>query len=146
MAETWKSPSDEWAVPLFWFLSMILAGAACLFLLLHSLSKPTEYANPGIAAYTPFPSTRLLPLPRKSDAPELAELPAEPPSPLSALAQAEASEKQTTRDVGPPARKRPPVDPRKYDQQRFGYAQQWNDGYRDWNKNRAWSGGSRSWF
>jgi hypothetical protein len=148
MAETWKSQSDEWVVPLFWFLSAILAGAACLFLLLYSLSKPTEYANPGIAAYTPPPGTRLLPLPRKSDAPELAELPAEPSSPLSALARAEASEDQAKRDIRPPARKRPRVDPREYDQRRAGYTQQWNGGYRDWNNNRAWSGGggSRSWF
>ena len=146
MAEAWKSPSDEWAVPAFWFFSVILAGGACLFLLLYSLSKPNVIANPGIAAYAPLAGTRLLPPPRKSDAPELAELPAEPPSPLGALAQADTSENQAKSDVRPPARKRPRVDPREYDQLRFGYAQQWNDGHRDWNNNRSWSGGSRSWF
>jgi hypothetical protein len=135
MAETWKSPSDDWAVPLFWFLSVILAGAACLFLLLHSAYRPTVTANPGIADYTPPPGTRLIPLPRKSDAPELAELRAEPPFPLGALAQANASEKQAKRDARPPALKRPRVAPHDNDQRS-----------RDWNNNRAWSGVSRTLF
>jgi hypothetical protein len=144
MAET--SLSDEWVVPQCWILVVMLAGAACLFLLLHSLSKPTVLANPGITAYAAPPGTRLLPLPRKSDAPELAELRAEPSSPLDALARAEASENQAKPDVRPPARKRPRVDPREYDQRRFGYAQQRNDGYRDWNNSRGWNGNSGSWF
>src|ERR1700730_6622677 len=136
MAETWKSQSDEWVVPLFWFLSVILAGAACLFLLLYSLSNPTEYANPGIAAYTPPHGTRLLPLPRKSDAPELAELPAEPASPLTALAQAQTSQKGAMSE--PPARKRPRVATPENDQRTSDYGQQWNYGFGAWTSNRAW--------
>src|SRR6266849_6271273 len=134
MAEAWKSPGDEWAAPLLWVLSALLTGAACLFLLLFSLCQPTINPNPGVAAYMPPPGTLLLPLSRRSDAPELADLPAEPSSALpaepssalSALAQAQTSAQQPKRDVRPPARKRPRVDPRSYDQGRFGFDQHWN--------------------
>jgi len=133
-------------VPMFWILSVILAGATCLFLLLHSLSKPAVRPNPGVAAYTPPPGTRLIPLPRKSDAPELTELAAETPSPLSAFALAAASEKAAKRDLRPAARKRPRVDSGEQDQRKFGYAPPWNDGNRDWKSNRVSSSGFRPWF
>ncbi len=146
---TWKSQSDEVAGSLFLCLIVLVAGAAGLFFLLHVLLKPTVRANPGMAAYEPPPLTRLLPLPRKSDAPELAELPAEPPSPLTAFAQTPADERKEAKgdEVRPAARKRPRVDPREYDARVFGYSPQWNDGYRGgWNNYRAGNGGSRSWF
>jgi hypothetical protein len=131
----------------------MLAGAACYFLLLFSLFHPTLNFNPGLAAYVPPPGARLIPLPRASDAPELAELPADPPSPLTASAKAEVRDQQVKRDTRPPARKRPRIDSRGYDQQKFGFDQQWNFGSHDWSNNgawsdnnRAWSGDSRSWF
>jgi hypothetical protein len=152
-AQNWKSPSDEWAAPLFWVLVTMLAGAACVFLLLYSLGQPKINPNPGLAAYTPPPGTRLIPLPRKSDAPELAELPPAPasPSPLTALAQAQPSEQPAKHDVRLPVQKRPRAEPREYDQRGFA---QWNYGYRggsnSWNNsgsnNRALSGGPKSWF
>ena len=150
MAETWKShawkpPADEWDAPLFWVLSALLAGAACLFLLLYSLCQPAINLNPGVAAYTPPSGTRLLPLPRKSDAPELAELPPDPPSPLSALAQAQTSDPPAKREIRLPARKRPHSDPHEYDQRGLGF-QQWNFGYRGWSNNRVWRGTPKSWF
>jgi len=150
-----RSPRDEATGALLLGLIVPLGGAAGFFFLLYVLLKPTVHTNPGLAAYEPPPQTRLLPLPRKSDAPELAELPPvpEPPSPLTAYAQAPATEQKEAKreEARPPVRKRP----REYDQRMFGYSQQWNDGYRGWNNydgyrgwnnSRAWGGGSRSWF
>jgi len=154
---------DDWDAPLFWCLSALLGGAAGLFFLLYSLCQPATNPNPGLAAYVPPPATRLLPPPRKSDAPELAGLPADPPvdppSPLTALAKAQPGDQQGKRDTHPPARKRPRVDYGEYDQRGYdqrgydqrgyaqpGYAQQWNFGTRGWSNNRAWSGGPKSWF
>jgi hypothetical protein len=147
MAKPWKSQSDPSAVTQFWILSLVLAGSACIFLPLYSLTQPTIYANPGLAAYTPPPGTRLIPLFRKSDAPELVDLPDVPPPALRAFAQAQTDENQPKADIRPPAHKRTPrVDHRNYEQRRPGDAQQWNYGYRDWNNNRVLSGGPRSWF
>ncbi len=156
MAETWKSrtlksqalksPGDEWATPVLGVLAVIVAGAASLFLVLYALCQPTISPNPGVAAYTPPPATRLVPLPRQSDAPELADLPPDPPSPLSALAQAKASDQPVKREVHVPARKHTRVDPGDYDQRKLGYVQQWDFGYRGWSNNRTFSGGPKSWF
>jgi hypothetical protein len=146
MAKPWKSQSDQGAVIQFWILGLVLAGAACIFLPLYSLTQPTVYPNPGLAAYTPPPGTRLIPLSRKSDAPELVDLPDEPRAALSAFAQAQTEEKPAKADVRPPARKRPRVDHRDYEQRRLDNAQQWDHGYRDWNNKRALSGGPKSWF
>jgi hypothetical protein len=149
-SQSWKSPADEWAAPVFWALVTILAGAAGVFLLLYSLGQPKINPNPGLAAYTPPPGTRLLPLPRKSDAPELAELPPDSPSPLAALAQVQPIEPPAKHDVRPPVHKRPRVDAHENDQRNLGFAQQWNNGNRGWNNswgnNRSWSGTPKSWF
>ena len=145
MAKTWESQSDEWTVPLFWGLCTILAAAAGFFLLLYSLCQPTVSSNPGVAAYAPPPATRLVPLPRQSTAPELAELPAAAaPSALTAMAQAQPSD-LPAKPARPPAHKRPRAEPSEHDQRNFGFAQQWNSGYRGWSDNRT-AAGSRSWF
>jgi hypothetical protein len=89
MIKQLKSQSDESVLPLALILSTILAVVGCFWLLLFYFSQPTIYPNPGLAAYVPPPGTRLLPLLRKSDAPKLANLPDEPPSPLAALTQAQ---------------------------------------------------------
>jgi hypothetical protein len=146
MAQPWKLQHDQAAVIQFWILSLILAAAGGLSLLFYSATRPTIYANPGIAAYTPPPGTRLVPLPRSSDAPELVDLPDQASSPLTALAQAQPNEKPAKTDVRPPARKRPRSDPHDYEERKPGYAQQWNYGYHDWNNNRAAGAGFRSWF
>lgn len=170
MAETWKSrtlksqtlksqalksPGDEWATPVFGVLGVMVAGTACLFLLLYELCQPTINPNPGITAYSPPPATRLVPLARASDAPELTDLAPDPASALSALAQAQASDQPVKRDAHPPARKHTRVDPVDYDQRKLGYAQdqrklgyvqQWDFGYRGWSNNRTISGGPKSWF
>jgi hypothetical protein len=154
MAQTWKSQDwqsrdwrslgDEWDAPVFCYLGTLLAGAAGLFLLLYFLSQPTINLNPGVAAYVAPPATRLVPLPRQSDAPELAELAVDPPSPLTAYAKAQASDPQAKR--GPPARKHPRADPGPYDQRGPGFVQQWNFGSHAGSGGHAWSGGPKSWF
>jgi hypothetical protein len=141
-----KSPGDEWATPVFGVLAVIVAGAASLFLVLYALCQPTISPNPGVAAYTPPPATRLVPLPRRSDAPELAELPPDPAPALSAMAQAQAGDQPVKREIHAPARKHTRVDPGSYDQRKLGYVQQWDFGYRGWSNNRAFSGGPRSFF
>jgi hypothetical protein len=62
------------AICLFVFLSVAGLGALSGYWLM----QPRVITNPGLAAYKPPPATRLVPLPRKMDAPELAELPAAP--------------------------------------------------------------------
>lgn len=146
-----RSPDDDWAVPVFGVIGVVMVGAACLFLLLYELCQPAIHPNPGIAAYRAPPATRLVPLARASDAPELADLPVdlppEPASALSALAQAQPGDQTTKREARPP-RKRTRVDPRDrdYDQRKLGYVQQPDFGYRGWSNNRAFSGGPKSWF
>jgi hypothetical protein len=114
MAKGWKSQSDEWAAPLFWIVSAILAVVSYFTLLI-----------------------RLLPLPRQSDAPELVDLPDKTPSPLTALAQAQTNKKGVMSEL--PARKRPRAA-REGDQRTSDYGQRWNYGYGAWDSNRAWSG------
>ena len=160
MAETWKSrtlkpqalksralksPDNECAAPVFGVFGVMLAGAACLFLVLYELSRPSINPNPGIAAYMPPPATRLVPLSRESDAPALADLPPDPPSALSALAQAQVADQAVKHDAHAPARKRTHVDPSD-DQRKLGYVQQWDFGYHGSNTNRTFSGGPKSWF
>jgi hypothetical protein len=151
MAKTLQLQSDEWDLPLLLVLCALLAAAAGFFLLLYFHCQPAVAFNPGLAAYTPPPATRLVPLLRQSTAPELAELspaaatPALPASSaLTALAQAQPSD-PPAKPARPPARKRPRAEPSEHDQRNFGFAQQWNSGYRGWSDNRA-AGGSKSWF
>lgn len=132
------SPSDDWVLPSFWIISAILAVISCFSLLLFYVSQPTTYPNPGLAAFIAPPGTRLLPLLRKSDAPELADLPDESLSPLAALAQAQTSQKEVTSK--PPAHKRPLLATRENDQRTSDYGPQWNYSYGGWSSNRAWNG------
>jgi hypothetical protein len=115
MAGTLKLRSDDCAAPLLGVSGAVLAGAASLFSLIFFLCQPAVSPNPGVAAYTPPAATRLVPLPRISDAPEL---PAETSSGLTALAQAQAGD-QPAKPPRPAARKRPRVDPGERDQLRF---------------------------
>jgi hypothetical protein len=146
----------EWEMPVLGFLVVFLTGASCLFFLIYSLCQPKVYPNPGVSAYLPPPATRLIPLQRRSDAPELADLAAQPVSALAdltaqpvsaltALAKAQTSDPSAKREIRPPSRRHPRADPRANDQRRFESTQQWN-GYHDWNNSRTWSGGPKSWF
>ena len=120
-----------------WIVSAITTILGCFLFLIFDLSQPTVYSNPGAAVYTPPAGTRLLPLPRTSDAPELADLLNEPPSPLTALARA-LDQKEAVPE--PPARKRPSVAVDENQQRTSDHRQQWNSGYGERNGNRAGSG------
>ncbi len=56
------------------YLIGYLAFMAGIFFLLYWQLQPAAIANAGKAAYVPPPQTRLIPLPRKMDAPALVEI------------------------------------------------------------------------
>jgi len=145
---------QESALPLVGIVSAIAAIIGCLWFFVLYLSQPTIFPNPGLAAYTPPVGTRLIPLPRDSDAPELAEVQAELPSPRSAMVQAsvsamaQAQPRQTEVKAPPQVRKHHHATSREAEQQIAGYAQQWSGGK---VSTRAPSGphltgGPKSWF
>jgi hypothetical protein len=149
---------------MFWSLGALLAAGAGLFLLLHTLFQPSVNPNPGPTAYVPPPGTRLVPLPRKSDAPQLADVAADPlaasaalpapASPLTALAKSETSDQQGKREIRPTVHKRPHADytEREHEQRRYGFIQPWNYGSPanygspGWNSPHVMTGGPKSWF
>ena len=136
-----NSQSDERVLPLFWLIGVITAIVGCFWFMLFQLSQPAIYANPGAAAYTPPPGTRLIPLLRKSDAPEVAYFPDAPASPLTAFAQAQTDQRGAMSE--PPARKRTRATTPENDQRTSDYGQQWDYGYGAASGNRASSGPRR---
>jgi hypothetical protein len=79
---------EAWTIPVMGYLSGYLALMAGIFFTLYWQLQPATIVNAGQAAYIPPPQTRLIPLPRKMDAPELAEI--KPLDyPLAALARVE---------------------------------------------------------
>jgi hypothetical protein len=139
-----SAQSVDVTMSLLGYLSASLGFVVAFFLLLYWLMQPSVIPNPGMAAHSAPPATRLEPLPRKMDAPELAELPEPPPSVAFAQTNTSKSEK-ANQDVRAPVRKRPRTVIRRDNQNPAqGYAQQWNDGYRPWGRNyRPWGG---NWF
>jgi len=73
------------------YLSGYLAFMAGIFMFLYWLLQPVTITNAGQSAYIPPPQTRLVPVARKFDAPELLELADTRPltTSLTALAQVE---------------------------------------------------------
>jgi hypothetical protein len=59
------------SLPLLAYLVGITAVCLAFASFLHWLMQPVVLFNPGLAAYRPPPATRIEPLVRKSDAPEL---------------------------------------------------------------------------
>jgi hypothetical protein len=132
-------------------LSLMCGLTAALFLLLFWLMQPKVLNNPGIASYSPPPATRLEPLPRKSDAPELADLP--PVNSSSAFAEAFSPEPPAP--AKQEARERPkkpsPARPRRNPERDKSYAQQqqqmqqlrqrpqWGFGYGQQRTGPSWS-------
>jgi len=112
---THKSSVDS--LPILNALAVTLGLTAALFLLLYWLMRPKVFENPGLAAYQPPAGTRLEPPPRASDAPQLADLPAEKAAPMVAeaspqevaqplKAEAPKAEKRKLAKKQPPARAR----------------------------------------
>src|SRR5262245_34476752 len=79
---------DAWTFPAMGYLSGYLAVMAGIFMFLYWLLQPVTITNAGQSAYVPPPQTRLIPLARKMDAPDLAA-DLQPLNVLNALAQVE---------------------------------------------------------
>jgi hypothetical protein len=136
MAKISGHDSNNWEISLLWYFLQLMAGAACIFLLLYELYRPTVYANPGLAAYEPPPGTVLLPLPGKHDAPILAAMPDETLDRGASPVQAQANDKPKHAEhsrARTASRRRAP-----------GEAPSRNEGYRD--RGNAWQIASRPWF
>lgn len=89
------------------YLSGYLAFMAGIFCILYWQLQPATIANAGQAAYVPPPQTRLIPLPRKMDAPALAEIEIQPVgSALEALAKVEDTPTSSSNEAGRRTRKR----------------------------------------
>ena len=65
---------DDWTYPVMNVLIKLSLFAALFFGFLFWLYQPNVIENPGVAAYEPPPGTRLVPLPRKMDAPEILQI------------------------------------------------------------------------
>jgi hypothetical protein len=133
-----------------------LAFVAVPFLILFWLMRPTVLANPGMSAYNAPPGTRLVPLPRKLESLELAELPIQAsiaesaqdcellhlapgceqpgvaadygqPPPTRDYAQQRLAEKPAKREVRAHDRKRARLTHRhKYWENAYAYSRDWN--------------------
>jgi hypothetical protein len=120
------------------YLFGYLAFMAGILSFLYWQLQPTTIANAGQAAYVPPPQTRLIPLARKMDAPELAEI---PPlnSALGALAKVEDTPTSSHNESGRGAKKRHRTETasretrRSYRAISYGsYDRSWQRGYRSW--------------
>jgi hypothetical protein len=152
MATAHKSQIDD-SLPILNALAVTLGLTAALFLLLYWLMQPKVFENAGLAAYQPPPGTRLEPLPRVSDAPQMAALQEEKAAPVA------AQESPTPEAVKPPkaekrkvakkqptvrARREHPESPNRYAQQRERqewpnrFAQQQGDFGFGWPRFGSW--------
>jgi hypothetical protein len=120
------------------YLCGYLAFMAGIFYILYWQLQPATIANAGQAAYVPPPHTRLIPLARKMDAPELAEI---PPlnSALGALAKVEDTPTSSHNESGRRTKKRQRTETasretrRSYRAVSYGsYDRSWQRGYRSW--------------
>jgi hypothetical protein len=98
---------EAWTFPAFGYLSGYLAFMAGIFLFLYWLLQPVTITNAGQSAYIPPPQTRLVPLARKMDAPDPAQLAdVQPLNVLSTLAQVEDAKPLSSKESGRRAKKR----------------------------------------
>src|SRR6266478_9507515 len=70
-----KQGVDDWTYLVMYTLIKLSLFAAAFFVFLFWLYQPNVIENPGVAAYQPPPATRLVPLPRKMEAPEIFQIP-----------------------------------------------------------------------
>lgn len=123
---------------LHYMVRLVFCGAL-FFLFLYWKMLPTVLINPGMAAYQPPPGTRLEPLPRKMDAPELAELPDRTPAIVVDEGKPEIK-KLENGEARVAVRKRPRPPPQREYQTpaSSSYAQQWNRGYEARRQASSW--------
>jgi hypothetical protein len=127
---------EAWTIPVMGYLCGYLAFMAGIFFFLYSQLQPATIANAGQAAYVPPPQTRLIPLPRKMDAPQLAEI-TPLNSSLEALAKVDATPAASQNESGRRAKKRNRSETasretrRSYRTAFYGsYDRNWQRGYR----------------
>src|SRR5215813_12033090 len=96
---------ESWTIPVMGYLSGYLAFMAGIFFFLYWQLQPATIANAGQSAYVPPPQTRLVPLARKMDAPELAEI-TPLNSPLEALAKVDDTATSKSGESGRRTKKR----------------------------------------
>lgn len=123
------------------YLCGYLAFMAGIFFVLYWQLQPATIANAGQSAYVPPPQTRLIPLARKMDAPELAEI--KPLDyPLAALAKVEDTPTSSSNESGRRAKKRPRTETA-HRETRRRYVAEDTAYYRPYD--RYWQRGYRSW-
>src|SRR3954470_1897561 len=66
---------DDWTYPAMYMAIKLSLFAAAFFGFVFWLYQPNVIENPGVAAYQPPPGTRLVPLPRMVEAPEIIQIP-----------------------------------------------------------------------
>jgi hypothetical protein len=113
---------------------------AGIFLFLYWLLQPVRIVNAGQSVYIPPPQTRLIPLPRKMDAPELMETAETASSPLAALAEATAP---SNSESGRHAKKRHRAETAQRDARRAYVVERSSAYYRSYD--RSWQRGYRAW-
>jgi len=96
---------EAWTIPAMGYLSGYLVFMTGIFLFLYWLLQPVAITNAGQSAYIPPPQTRLVPLARKMDAPELVDVADAKLSVLNALAQV-GDARPSTSESGRRAKKR----------------------------------------
>jgi hypothetical protein len=124
------------------YLCGYLAFMAGIFFFLYSQLQPATIVNAGQAAYVPPPQTRLIPLARKMDAPELAEI-TPLNSSLEALAKVEDTPTSSSNDSSRRAKKRHHTETAQRETRRR-YAYEGSAYYRSYD--RSWQRSYRSWW
>jgi len=121
------------------YLSGYLAFMAGIFFFLYWQLQPATIANAGQSAYVPPPQTRLVPLARKMDAPELAEI-TPLNSPLEALAKVDDTPTSSSNESGRRSKKRHGTETA-HRETRRRYAYEGSAYYRSYD--RSWQRGYR---
>ena len=136
--------SADYAVPMAVCLIAfaLVAGLGCF--VGYRLMQPRVIPNLGLAAYQPPPGTRLIPLPHKSDAPELADLPPTPVAVETAQPERppESVEKATVAGTPKPVAKRRKPRPVEDPWAAYAYGDRWGYGDRRGygeRSDRSWS-------
>jgi hypothetical protein len=154
--------SIDCTTPMANFLVMFVLVAGLGYLAGYWLMQPRVIPNMGLAAYEPPPGTRLLPLPHKMDAPELAEPDLVVPGPVeTAVAKTDPPPQRVENPTvaSKPIAKRPRARPRPAEDPWSAFAYSGHSGYgepwgRSWSSGRSgysepwgrsWSSGRSGW-
>ena len=132
---------EAWTIPAMGYLSGYLVFMTGIFLFLYWLLQPVTITNAGQSVYIPPPQTRLVPLARKMDAPELADVADAKLSVLNALAQVDDVRPPSTSESGRRAKKRQRTETATREVRRT-YAVERNLSYRSyaryWPRSHRW--------